>query len=221
MEDLQDNILRVLDTTASGYISQQDAWNTLIELDLIDDSMDKEYFLQAYLKIVKNYNEIDLEIVDTVYYLKKTNCEPKQCEVSIYLPVEKLINFIVENKLIPFSTVIGSNGDTVMHYIVLCKNKAGIEDAKIGDVLIKNTTGKTPLDYISTNEKEILFEIIEKLHYTNKDLETNLIKINDKLQHNIKCVEYISKKFESPFKYYIISFIFGIMVKFLFDKFFY
>jgi hypothetical protein len=220
MEDLQDNIVRVLDTSVSGCISQQDAWDTLIDLDLIDNTMDKEYFIKTYLKVIKEYNEIDLQIVDTVYYLKKNNCELKTCEVSIYLPVEKLINFIVENELIPFSTVIGSNGDTVMHYIVLCKNKTGIEDAEIGDFLIKNNDGKTPLDYVSINEKEILTEIIEKLCDRNDKLEHDIKEIQNELYLNKNCLKFISKKFESPFKYYIISFILGMMVKFLFDKIF-
>ena len=108
-----------------------------------------------------------------------------------------------------------------MHHIVLCKNKGGIEDAEIGDFLIKNNVGKSPLDYVSTNEKEVFHEIIDKMYYTNKELEKQVIKINYTLQNNIKCVKYISKKFESPFKYYIFSFIFGIMVKFFFDNFFY
>ena len=54
-----------------------------------------------------------------------------------------------------------------MHHIVLCKNKGGIEDAEIGDFLIKNNVGKSPLDYVSTNEKEVFHEIIDKMYYTN------------------------------------------------------
>lgn len=221
MEDLQDNIIRVLDLSETGYITQQEAWDRLNELEIIEPTMDKDFFLCSYLKIVNNYNDIYLQIIDNVYYLKKTNCTPKFCEVSLFLSIEQLINLIVNNEIVSFDTVIGANGDTVTHYIVLLKNLSGIEKATVSDFLITNNIGKSPLDNLSSTDT-ILKSIITKLDTTNQNLKQELTKVNVQLSTNIKCVKYLKSKYQIPQWYYIIvSVFFGIMVKFLFDKIYY
>lgn len=223
MDDLQDNIIRVLDFSETQCITQQEAWDTLITLELIDSSMDKDYFLEAYLKIIKEYNDIYLEIVDNRYYLKKkVNFTPKINNVFFSFSMDKLTEFIVKTGFIPFDTILSQDGNTVTHYIVIYKNEEGIKKAKVSDFLITNQHGLSSLDYLGDSNTSIFKEIISKLNKDNDELKVQVNSITKQLNTSNKCIKFLRSKFETPVKHYITyAIIFSILVKFLINKIFY
>jgi hypothetical protein len=176
-ESLQDNILRVLDLSKTGMVTQYEVWDKLISLDLINiknpyetKQLQKE-FLNAFLSMPSTYNDIYLKIRDNVYFLssdfQKTNfniiedenVNTKKAEELSFLKND-LIKVFTTYKYIPEDGIIDKDENTVLHYLAETHNCNLLKEVlslKFNiDTERKNKYGKTVFDVSTSQCKNII-----------------------------------------------------------------
>jgi hypothetical protein len=224
MEELQDNILRVLDVTKKRFITQQEAWNELTELELITKKQNKNDFLISYLTLPLMYKTVFLKIVDNKYYLyfnEKDIIDDKTVIIfdELQFSPYELTNIIVKKKLLPNSEIIDSEGNTVQHYIIICGLDFVKYTTNINDLWIKNKNGDTPYDITSKNEKlNMNIFVICTIERRNNEIRGLLEDLTYETESNAEIISLIKQPLtKNKFDYRIIYVVLiALIIKFFF-----
>jgi len=232
MEALQDDILRVLDLSEKKYISQQEAWNHLVSLKILNpyESRNlKEKFLMAFLTMPSNYNNVYLVLRNSRYYLTselssfvdKSNYEP---QIDLTLPKSTLLNLITENNCLATTDIIDDNGNTVLHGVCELQDSTLLEKVlsrSINYDLTKyNNQGKSILDLADKKCKEILTNhILEKIYLRNHEISKMITELTKELNQQNKHLQLVVKQSNSYVRYTYIGVIFFAFIGILFKQF--
>ena len=235
MEELQDYIVRVLDLSESGIITQQETWNKLIDLELINISNPiktqkiKEDFLIAFLTIPSNYNDIYLKIINNRYFLmtqKEFNLSVKNTDEvphELVLEPPKFVKTIINN--IDKNDIIDEDNNTVLHYI----SKNNLTELLNTDLIdnfdykLQNKDGKTPLELGDENTQKVLNHcIITSLENKIRFLEEDVKCISTRITNINNNVTFLKNLKYSKYSYYIISkYLITFFIGIVFCKFFF
>jgi len=199
INELQDNILRVLDLEPTKIITQQSAWDMLISLDLINikdpvkTKQTKEHFLIAFLTMSSTYNNVFLKVRNNKYYLMSDISAFGQTIVNnnnylddIVLEKDELCKVLINDDCLLDDKIIDNDGNTVLHYLAnegkldlleKCLNKQ--DDS----LCLKNSKGLTPFDVGDSNSKKTIQKhLFAKLDKQNKELELLLQRVMKELK---------------------------------------
>ena len=227
INELQDNILRVLDIEPTKIITQQSAWDMLISLDLINikdpvkTKQIKEQFLIAFLTMPSNYNNVFLKVRNNKYYLMsdisafgQTIVHNNNYDNDIVLEKDELCKVLINDCLLD-DKIIDNNGNTVLHYLANegkldllqeCLNKQ--DDS----LCLKNSKGLTPFDVGDSNSKKTIQKyLFAKLEKQNKELELLLQRVMNELKDRQEELAILRKPVEYSI-YNGFNFTVGVLV---------
>jgi len=169
---MQNNIHKVLIVNQNQFLNQQEVWEFLLDMGFVEGKdpvklrETKRKFLDAFLTMSSNFDDIIMKINDDDYFIAYAdkyvipNYRQTSKEENLVLSSDTLLDHLVESGQC-IDEPIDSSGNTVLHKLVkigdVAKVRKYLEDFN-PDITLKNYENKTAYD-VSIHEIKTILDI--------------------------------------------------------------
>lgn len=201
MEELQSNIHKIIIRNKNRFMTQGEVWNDLIEYELInikdpiETKKTRDLFLDSFLTMASQYNDIKMKIYGNRYLISYVDEEKlPDIPTSEYTIPYELDNFeLMINNLIHtglcLNESIDDEGNTVLHYLVSIRDSNRIEKyldrhcPRI-NIHIKNDANITPYMNATPYIQKIFERYLQKIKLLElEDIKNSILSIQNQINN--------------------------------------